>query len=185
MIGELYNLIEKSNLVLIGYTSKYEYHKDMFISKLNPHFVGEIDGSFSITQFLRDSKISKILSESDEHTSKYVVIDTSNIRYNKDVLFEKPKFFRKLSEELRFESTRLGFVPIMVSSMYKSLSDIETFNFSSGSGPMYASDLAIRFDERCIKLIKSRYSGIFEVSYDELEDSRRELVTLKNPNRFF
>lgn len=171
MIGELYNLIEKSNLVLIGYTSQYERQKDAFISKLNPHLVDEVNSSFSIIQFLRDRKIDSVLSESEIH-SKYVVIDSTCVKCsegNEDVLFEKPKFFRKLSETLRLESTKFGFTPIIVSPMYRDLGSDE-FNFSGGSGPMYASDLVIRFGEKGIKLIKSRYSGIFEVSYEELEN---------------
>jgi hypothetical protein len=186
MIEELYSLIEKSNLVVIGYTSHYERQKDAFISKLNPHIVDEFNETFSITQFLRNSKIENVLSESQAHTSKYVVIDSYCVRYQKGTpMFERSKFLRNLSERLRFESTKSGLVPIIVSTMYRDLSDNDTFNFSGGSGPMYASDLVIRFGEKGIKLIKSRYSGIFEIPYEELEDSRRELITLKNPNRFF
>lgn len=186
MIEELYNLIEKSNLVLIGYTSQYEKYKDLFISKLNPHIVYEFNETFSITQFLRNSKIENVLSESQIRTSKYIVIDSSRVIYGKrSDMFGRSTFFRKLSEELRLESTKSGLVPIIVSAMYKDISDNDTFNFSGGSGPMYASDLVIKFGDKGIKLIKSRYSGNFEVSYDELENSRREFVTLKSPNRFF
>lgn len=165
-IDDIYKLIEKSNLTLIGYTYKVERIKDIFISKLNPHC---IDYPISIQSHLRDIKIDEILTNRDHIFSRYVVFDLNNVPISS--LFDKPKLIREISEKMRSESIKNGYRCIMTSPMHHQSSDERNLNFIGGISSLYTCDLAIRFNTDDIEIIKSRYtdSGI-RISYDELEN---------------
>lgn len=175
-INKLYDQINKSNLTLIGYSYKDEMIKDKLISKLNPYSIESITDGFSLTSYIRNIKINEVLSSDSYYGSKFLVVDTSVIstpsKGNVFVGVSKAKFLRKLSEDLKVSSKLLGYRPIMTAPLYQSVSyDNGIHNFSGGSGPMYASDLVITFNNKKSKLqvIKNRNDDNFDISYDELK----------------
>jgi len=178
-IDHLYELIKESNLTLIGYTSRYEGLKDAFISKLNPYVIDEVDESFSLQSYLRDAKLESVLSNTSldiiGKKSNYIVVDLASIKSNtlpeSKGIFDRPKYTKNLSENLRFESIKFGIIPIMTSFMYKTVDSSESLVFMGGSGPMHASDLVIRFDEKGLSVIKNRMGENFEIPYNKLKFS--------------
>lgn len=100
-ISYIYEMIEKSDITLIGYTYKVEKIKDEFISKLPCIKLGEINSSFSIKSFLRDVKINQLLDNFEYF--KYLVIDINDIRIseNGDVSMERTKIIKNIIETIR------------------------------------------------------------------------------------
>jgi hypothetical protein len=52
----LFELINQSKITLLGYTFKEERIKDEIISKVSHYELPEINSSFSIISYIRDSK---------------------------------------------------------------------------------------------------------------------------------
>ena len=59
-ISYFFNILEKSDISLLGYTFKNERIKDEIISKI-PHVeIKEIDSSFSFRSYLRNEKLNHL-----------------------------------------------------------------------------------------------------------------------------
>ena len=77
-----FELIQKSDISLLGYRFKQERLKDEIISKLPHMVVTEIDSSFSFKSFLRDLKLKSILETGETvKNPEYIVLDLNNIRF--------------------------------------------------------------------------------------------------------
>ena len=86
-IEYFFELIQKSDISLLGYRFKQERLKDEIISKLPHLVVPEIDSSFSFKSFLRDLKLESILENGDTvNNPEYLVLDLNDIRFNSDDL---------------------------------------------------------------------------------------------------
>lgn len=177
-ITHLYELLEKSDISMIGYTYKNENLKDQIISKI-PHIsVGEVDiDSFSIKQYLRDIKINQILEDSEPY--KWLVLDIGQMGYpsNKNGM-EFSKALSSLIDKIRSElyrawnehqKTSMGldfddpeshkqeeekfktpFKLLITTPMYKSSSELEINNFTGGHSSIYTSDLVFVIQDSSI-----------------------------------
>ena len=175
-LEHLYKLINNSNLTLIGYFSTEENIKDSFISKMNPYHVGDIDSSFSVKSYLRDMVIDTILSEnSNLEKKKFLLIDFNRVSIlpSEGDSIKKAKIIRSITFELRSNSSKYNYSPIVITNLYRSMgsnSDDELPNFYGGSGTMYASDLVIIFKNNKISVVKNRYGNNFDIDYQDIKD---------------
>lgn len=167
----LYELINQSDLTLIGYTYKDERIKDALLSKINPIQVGRVKASFSIKQHLRDIKIDEILSNRPFYNGRLIFIDLNDVDLGgEENSLGRAKRLRHFIHELREQCTSIGYKAIMASALYQSMSnDTQIHNFMGGSSPMYVSDLVIKFESGDLKIIKNRYGKTFDISSDKLE----------------
>ena len=169
-IEELFDLVKKSDVTLIGYTFRDERIKDELISNFNCVDVGQIDSSFSLRSFLRDLKLKSIL-ETGEVVKKpdYILLDIGNIPLkNNDALYGRQKFIKTFVEDFRSQiytncsgfPGKTQFKIILTTSLYRSGINSEgndIKNFTGGSGPLYASDLAFTISNDKIRVIKNRF----------------------------
>jgi hypothetical protein len=169
----LYELINQSDLTLIGYTHKDERIKDALLSKINPIQVGRVKASFDIKQHLRDIKIDEVLSDKPFYGGKVLHIDLINVdtKYQEeDGSLYRAKVLRHFVNSLREQCVSLGYKAIMTSPLYQTVSnDTQVHNFMGGSSPMYSSDLVIKFESGDLKIIKNRYGKVFDISSDKLK----------------
>lgn len=171
-IDYIYDLIDKSDITLIGYTFKVERIKDELISKLPCFKLGEISSSFSLKAYMRDIKLDQILGEGEYF--KWLVLDIGDITIptDKDMLGRAKiiervisniredmyKLYRELShnslgsdfddpESHIEEKYETPYKLIVTAPMYKSSSEHDINNFTGGSRPMYMSDFAFVIQE--------------------------------------
>ena len=69
----LFELINQSNISLLGYTFKEERIKDEIISQVSHIELPEINSSFSILSYIRDSKIDTILDNRTETPTHFLL----------------------------------------------------------------------------------------------------------------
>jgi hypothetical protein len=185
-INYLYDLLEKSDVSLLGYRFKQERIKDEIISKLPHMVVPEIDSSFSFKSFLRDLKLKSILETSESvKNPEYLVLDLNNIVFENDVLGSRQIQIRNILHKIREDmySEYSGVYPqtppyklLMLTSLYNSSEDTDDFtflNFSSGREPIQMSDLAIVMGDESMKIIKNRFGNDGDdilISFDKLKD---------------
>lgn len=174
-IDYIYDLIDKSDVTLIGYTFKVERIKDELISKLPCFKLGEISSSFSFKAYMRDIKLGQILD--DVKYFKYIILDISDIRTpndsNKYDMMGKAKIIESVISTIRDDMYKMynemcnndlgsdfddpdnhidvkyetPYKLIVTTPMYKSSPDHDINNFTGGSRPMYMSDFAFVIQE--------------------------------------
>ena len=183
-IEYFFELIQKSNVSLLGYRFKQERLKDEIISKLPHLVVPEIDSSFSFKSFLRDLKLQSILETGETvKNPEYIVLDLNNIRFKSDVLGSRQIQIGNIIENIRQDlySNFSGGYPqtptyklLMLTSLYSSgtnIDDVSITNFSGGSKPIYMSDISVVMQEESMKIIKNRFDhNDIDVSYEKLKD---------------
>jgi hypothetical protein len=183
-----FELIQKSDISLLGYRFKQERLKDEIISKLPHMVVPEIDSSFSFKSFLRDLKLKSILETGETvKNPEYIVLDLNNIRFKSDDLFGRQRqignILNKIREDMYSEYQKqynvaksdipykLLIITTLYSSGLKNVDDANITNFSGGSKPMYISDVAIVMQEESMKVIKNRFDdNNIDISYNKLKD---------------
>jgi len=210
-IDYLYDLIDQSDVSLLGYTYKNERIKDEFISKLPHMSIGMVDSSsFNFKQIVRDMKINQVLEEGEYF--KWVVLDIGDVTHGStksDISFSKA--IQRMVESIRSEMYRIHqeiqknslgldfddpeshdqsqdiietpFKLLITTPLYKSNKEFDIMNFTGGSGPIYASDLAfvlketgvigkIKGKKPFISIMKNRYGmgENLDISLDELEN---------------
>jgi hypothetical protein len=184
-IEYFFELIQKSDISLLGYRFKQERLKDEIISKLPHLVVPEIDSSFSFKSFLRDLKLKSILETGETvNNPEYLVLDLNNIRFNTDDLGGKQNQIGNIIYKIRsdmYSGSELilykkpPYKLLMLTSLYssglKNVDDADITNFSGGSQPIYMSDVAIVMQEESMKIIKNRFDhNDIDVSYEKLKD---------------
>jgi hypothetical protein len=184
-IEYFFELIQKSDISLLGYRFKQERLKDEIISKLPHLVVPEIDSSFSFKSFLRDLKIKSILETGDTvNNPEYLVLDLNDIRFNSDDLGGRQNqignILNKIREDMysNFSSGypqtppyKLLILTSLYSSGLKNVDDDSITNFKGGSKPIYMSDVAIVMQEESMKVIKNRFDdNNIDISYNKLKD---------------
>jgi hypothetical protein len=183
-----FELIQKSDISLLGYRFKQERLKDEIISKLPHMVVPEIDSSFSFKSFLRDLKLKSILETGETvKNPEYIVLDLNNIRFKSDDLFGRQRqignILNKIREDMYSECQKqynvaksdipykLLIITTLYSSGLKNVDDANITNFSGGSKPIYISDVAIVMQEESMKVIKNRFDdNNIDISYNKLKD---------------
>jgi hypothetical protein len=161
-INDLFDLIKKSDVTLIGYTFQDERIKDEFISNLNYVDVGQIDSSFSLKSFLRSLRLDSVLENKLSKSPDYILIDVGNIIYDSKDIGSKRNNIRIITEKLRSEIySDISVYPatpkiriLITSSVYKSNTSLE---FNGGNTTLFTVDLAMTINESKIKVIKNRF----------------------------
>ena len=186
-IEYFFELIQKSDISLLGYRFKQERIKDEIISKLPHLVVPEIDSSFSFKSFLRDLKLQSILETGNTvNNPEYLVLDLNNIRFKSHDLGGRQNqignIINKIREDLYSNYSdvypqtppyKLLILTSLYSSGMKNVDDANITNFSGGSKPIYVSDLAIVIQEESMKVIKNRFGENGDdilVTFDKLKD---------------
>jgi hypothetical protein len=183
-IEYFFELIQKSDISLLGYRFKQERLKDEIISKLPHLVVPEIDSSFSFKSFLRDLKLQSILETGNTvNNPEYLVLDLNEIRFKSDDLGGRQNQIGNIINKIREDlySNYSGVYPqtppyklLILTSLYssgKNFDDASITNFKGGSKPIYVSDVAIVMEEESMKVIKNRFDdNNIDISYNKLKD---------------
>ena len=182
-IEYFFELIQKSDISLLGYRFKQERLKDEIISKLPHLVVPEINSSFSFKSFLRDLKLQSILETGNTvNNPEYLVLDLNDIRFNSDDLGGRQNQIGNIINKIREDlySNYSGVYPqtppyklLILTSLYssgKNVDDVSITNFKGGSKPIYVSDVAIVMEEESMKVIKNRFDNNIDISYNKLKD---------------
>lgn len=180
-IEYFFELIQQSNVSLLGYRFKQERLKDEIISKLPHLVVPEIDSSFSFKSFLRDLKLQSILETGDTvNNPEYLVLDLNNISVDnfkwKDLGGRQTQIgniLLKIREDM-YSGPELPYKLLILTSLYssgKNIDDNSITNFSGGSSPIYMSDVAIVMQDESMKVLKNRFDdNNIDISYNKLKD---------------
>lgn len=187
-IEYFFELIQKSDISLLGYRFKQERLKDEIISKLPHLVVPEINSSFSFKSFLRDLKLQSILETGySVNNPEYLVLDLNNISIDsfkwKDLGGRQNQIgniINKIRQDLysNFSSGYPQIPPyklLILTSLYssgmKNVDDANITNFTGGNKPIYVSDVAIVMEEESMKVIKNRFDdNNIDISYNKLKD---------------
>lgn len=185
-IEYFFELIQKSNISLLGYRFKQERLKDEIISKLPHLVVPEIDSSFSFKSYLRDLKLKSILETGNTvNNPEYLVLDLNDIRFKSEDLGSRQRQISIIIDKIREDlySNYSGVYPqtppyklLMLTTLYSSgmnSDDNSITNFRGGSTPIYSSDVAIIMQDESMKVIKNRFGENGDdilVSFDKLKD---------------
>lgn len=181
-ISYFFNILEKSDISLLGYTFKNERVKDEIISKI-PHVeIQEIDSSFSFKNYLRDEKLKYLFEGSDMSdikVPKWFVLDINNI--TSKLLINKSKLIRTTLEGIRSDMySRPSFSAYPEKPFYKLIitcplqrtsSDFDINSFSGGSTPIYISDFVCAInDNNNLNVLKNRHDDDKKISLGGLKD---------------
>jgi len=177
-IEYFFELIQKSNISLLGYRFKQERLKDEIISKLPHLVVPEINSSFSFKSFLRDLKLQSILETGDTvNNPEYIVLDLNNIKFDPKDLGSRQTQIKNVINKVRedmFHPETIHYKLLMLTSLYssgKNVDDASITNFSGGNQPIFMSDVAIVMQEESMKVIKNRFDhNDIDISYNKLKD---------------
>jgi len=185
-IDYIFDLIEKSDVTLIGYTHRVENIKDEIISKMPCYKLGEISSSFSLKAYMRDIKLNQILEDGEYF--KYIVLDIGDIRIvddNKLNPMGRVKLIERIISNIREDMYKLynevcgndlgsdfddpeshveekfetPYKLIVTTPLYRSSVEHDIKNFTGGSKPLYMSDFAFVIQEPKL-LIKSNIKVI-------------------------
>ena len=177
-IEYFFELIQKSDISLLGYRFKQERLKDEIISKLPHLVVPEINSSFSFKSFLRDLKLKSILETGETiKNPEYLVLDLNEIRFNSDDLGSRQRQIKDIIIKIRedmYSGSEMPYKLLILTSLYssgKNVDDVNITNFSGGSEPIYMSNVAIVMEEESMKVIKNRFDdNNIDISYNKLKD---------------
>jgi len=166
-IDYFFNILEKSDISLLGYSFKNERVKDEIISKIPHVVIQEIDSSFSFKNYLRDEKLKYLFEGSDKSdikVPKWFVLDINNI--TSKFLIDKAKLIKEVLNNIRryMYSDTYGieepFYKLLIlcplnTNIYSS-SDLHSF--SGGNTPIYISDFVCTInDNNSLNVIKNRH----------------------------
>ncbi len=180
-IEYFFELIQQSNVSLLGYRFKQERLKDEIISKLPHLVVPEINSSFSFKSYLRDLKLQSILETGDTvNNPEYLVLDLNNISVDnfkwKDLGGRQTQIgniLLKIREDM-YSGPELPYKLLILTTLYssgKNVDDASITNFSGGSQPIYMSDVAIVMQDESMKVLKNRFDdNNIDISYNKLKD---------------
>ena len=167
-ISYFFNILEKSDISLLGYTFKNERVKDEIISKI-PHVeIKEIDSSFSFRSYLRNEKLNHLFEEGNLPNSnvKWFVLDINNI--TSKLLIDKAKIIREVIENIRKDMysgtgnfTEKPFYNLLITCpLHKNvlLNDYDINSFIGGNTPIYISDFVCTInDNNSLRVLKNRH----------------------------
>ena len=177
-ISYFFNILEKSDISLLGYSFKDERVKDEIISKI-PHVeIKEIDSSFSFRSFLRNEKLNHLFEEGNFTNSnvKWFVLDINNI--TSKLLIDKAKIIREVIENIRKDmySDTYGiedpFYKLLITCpLQKTISDFDIHSFIGGNTPIYISDFVCAInDNNNLNVLKNRHDDYKKISLGNLKD---------------
>ena len=148
----LFELINNSNISLLGYSYKDERIKDEIISKVSHYELPEIDSSFSMRSYIRDSKINSILDNESIKTTHYL-LDISNLRGDISRANLINNSLRRITDELIDTDYKL----LITCPIYNSpIEHGNEYIFSGGSKGLYIADFVGIIREDRVRIIKNR-----------------------------
>jgi hypothetical protein len=166
-IDYFFNILEKSDISLLGYSFKNERVKDEIISKI-PHVeIQEIDSSFSFRSYLRNEKLNHLFEEGNlpNSNAKWFVLDINNI--TSKLLIDKVKIIRNVLNNIRedmYSGTYLEtpFYKLLITcplnTNISSSGDFDIHSFSGGNTPIYISDFVCTIkDDNSLFVLKNRH----------------------------
>jgi len=164
-IDYFFNILEKSDVSLLGYSFKNERIKDEIISKI-PHVeIQEIDSSFSFKNYLRDEKLKYLFEGSDKSdikVPKWFVLDINNIKSL--LLINKVKLIKEVLNNIRKDmySGTYGieepFYKLLITCpLQKTISDFDIHSFIGGNTPIYISDFVCTINDNSLNVLKNRH----------------------------
>jgi hypothetical protein len=175
----LFNLLEKSSITVIGYSSDNKYIKETILSKLDVYKIGRINAdNFNSKQILRDAKLSSLFGEIN--TTRYYHLDVSEIIISKDNSISLSEIASKIIQDIRSEiwnmynkysineESELGldfddfenheqcemippFRLIVTSPTYKSLDSVREYSIRGGDRIIYSADLFMLIKDKTLK----------------------------------
>ena len=186
-ISYFFNILEKSDISLLGYTFKDERIKDEIISKI-PHVeIKEIDSSFSFSSYLRNEKLNHLFEEGNlpNLNVKWFVLDINNI--TSKLLIDKVKLIREVIENIRKDmysgayserTIQNPFYKILITcplnTKFSSSGDPDINSFSCGNTPIYVSDFVCTINDnnslRVLSVLKNRHDDYKKISLGNLKD---------------
>ena len=164
-ISYFFNILEKSDISLLGYTFKNERVKDEIISKI-PHVeIKEIDSSFSFRSYLRNEKLNHLFEEGNlpNSNAKWFVLDINNI--TSKLLINKVKLIKEVLNNIRryMYSDTYGieepFYKLLITCpLQRTSSDFDIHSFIGGNTPIYISDFVCSInDNNNLNVLKNRH----------------------------
>jgi hypothetical protein len=175
----LFNLLEKSSIAVIGYSSDTEHIKETILSKLSVYKIGRINAdNFNSKQILRDAKLCSLFGEIN--TTRYYHLDVSEIITSKDSPFSLSIMTSKIIQDIRSEiwnmynkysineESELGldfddcedhkqfemippFRLIVTTPTYKSLDSTKQYSIRGGDRIVYSADLFMLIKDKTLK----------------------------------
>ncbi len=178
-ISYFFNILEKSDISLLGYSFKEERIKDELISKIPYVEIKEIGPSFSFKSHLRNEKINHLLENNDLPNSnvKWFVLDINEVIASSNDLGTRQKQIKDVINKIR-EDMYSGTYPdkpfyklLILSPMYRASSEFDINNFKGGSTPIYVSDFVSIIKDGSLEVIKNRFGpNEKKISLDKLKD---------------
>ena len=161
----LFELINQSNISLLGYTFKEERIKDEIISQVSHIELPEINSSFSMLSYIRDFKIDSILNNRSK-TPKHLLIDMNNFsivgRGEISRINSISNTLRRISEELIDNNFKLLITCPINNSVVN-----DEYNFSGGNTVLYMADFVGIIREDRVRIMKNREGNSqIDIKYD-------------------
>jgi hypothetical protein len=160
----LFELINQSNISLLGYSFKEERIKDEIISKVSHIELPEINSSFSMLSYIRDSKIDSILGN-DVNTPTHFLLDINNFMVGRGETSRANVInntLRKIADELIDSNFKL----LITCPIYNSVGNDE-YNFSGGNTGLYMADFVGIIRKDRVRIMKNCEGGSqIDIKYD-------------------
>jgi hypothetical protein len=151
----LFELINQSNISLLGYTFKEERIKDEIISKVSHIELPEINSSFSMLSYIRDSKIDSVLNNKTE-TPSHFLLDINNFMVGRG---EKSR-----ANVIKHALTRIA--EELLDTNFKLLITCPIYN-SGGNSGLYMADFVGIIREDRVRIMKNREGNSqIDIKYD-------------------
>lgn len=160
----LFELINKSNISLLGYTFKEEKIKDEIISQVSHIELPEINSSFSMLSYIRDSKIDTILNNRTE-TPSHFLLDINNFMVGRGEL-SRANVIKNSLQRIANELIDTNFKLLITCPIYNTMGN-DDYNFSGGNTGLYMADFVGIIREDRVRIMKSREGGSqIDIKYD-------------------
>ena len=156
----LFELINKSNISLLGYTFKEERIKDEIISKVSHIELPEINSSFSILSYIRDSKIDTILNNRTEPPTHFL-LDINNFMTGRGET-SRVNVIKNSLQRIATELIDTNFKLLITCPIYNTMGN-DDYNFSG----LYMADFVGIIREDRVRIMKNRDGGSqIDIKYD-------------------
>jgi hypothetical protein len=150
----LFELINQSNISLLGYTFKEERIKDEIISKVSHIELPEINSSFSMLSYIRDSKIDSVLNNKTE-TPSHFLLDINNFMVGRGET-SRANVIKHALTRIAEELIDTNFKLLITYPIYNTIGNDE-YNFSGGNTGLYMVDFVGIIREDRVRIMKNRY----------------------------
>jgi hypothetical protein len=164
-IEYLFELINKSNISLLGYSFKQERIKDELISNISYIEIKEIDSSFSMLSLIRDLKIDSLFD--DRRLPTHFLVDLSNIVRKDRGEISSTNLINNILKRIESQLVGTNFKLLIMSPINTFIDNKESFIGSQT--PLYMADFAGLIREDNIKVIKDRNGPETIINYDSIK----------------